>query len=113
MELNVVDISYELEDEEGLSSLFFKTGDGYFTASRLEEDEKLYLELNDQSNGEYIDPVYFEYSVRNGKMMIYVNENRTWDLGIYQNITLLFEPVSLDEFKKIGQVFKKIFKKNL
>ena len=110
MQLNVIDISYELEDEEGLSYLFFKAEDGYFTISRLVEDEKLYMELNNQSNGEYIDPIYFEYSVRNGKIMFYVNENRTWNLGIYQNITLLFEPISLDVFREIGQVIKKIFK---
>ena len=111
MELNIIDISYELEDEEGLNYLHFKTENGYFTICREEGEENLYMELNDQANGEYISPIYFEYSVRNGRIMFYVNENRTWNLGMYQNMTLIFEPIDIDKFKKIGTVIKRIFKK--
>jgi len=109
MELNVIEISYELENEEELSALFFKTENGYFIISRSKEDDKLYLELNDQSNGQYFDPDYFDFSFENGRISFFVNENRTWDLGMYQNITLTFEPVEKNKFLEMGDVVEQIF----
>ena len=39
MELNMADISYELEDEEELSNLYFKAENGYFTVRRKDGEE--------------------------------------------------------------------------
>lgn len=109
MELKVLEISYELDNEEGLNALFFQTSEGYYTISRLKEDEKLYMELNDQSMGEYFEPDYFDCSFRNGRITFHVPDNRNWNLGIYQDITLLFSPIDVDLFKAMGQVVKNIF----
>lgn len=109
MELNVINISYELDNEEGLNSLFFKTSDGYYTIARIKEDDKLYMELNNQESGKYFDPEYFDCSTRNGYISFHVPENRNWNLGIFQNIALLFTPVSIDEFRKISYVIRNIF----
>ena len=100
MELKVLEISYELDNEEGLNALFFQTSEGYYN---------LYMELNSQENGKYFDTEYFDCSVRNGCISFNVPENRNWDLGIYQNITLLFSPVNIDEFKRISMVVRNIF----
>ena len=45
MELEVVNISYEIEDDEGLSYYHFKTKNGYFSISRLESDDEIYMEF--------------------------------------------------------------------
>ena len=55
MELKVLEISYELDNEEGLNALFFQTSEGYYTISRLKEEDNLYMELNSQENGKYFD----------------------------------------------------------
>lgn len=109
MELKVLEISYELDNEEGLNALFFQTSEGYYTISRLKEEDDLYMELNSQENGEYFNTEYFEFSVRNGYISFNVPENRNWDLGIYQNITLVFSPVNIEEFKRISMVIRNIF----
>ncbi len=109
MELEVLEISYEFDNEEGLNALFFQTSEGYYTISRLKEDDKLYMELDNQSSGEYFDPDYFDCSFRNGRISFCVPDNRTWNLGIYQNITLLFSPVNVDKFKKMAMVVRNIF----
>lgn len=109
MELKILEISYELDNEEGLNALFFQTSEGYYTISRLKEEDKLYMELNSQVDGKYFDTEYFDCSVRNGYISFHVPENRNWDLGMYQNITLLFSPVSIDEFKRISMVVRNIF----
>ena len=109
MEFKVLEISYELDNEEGLNALFFQTSEGYYTISRLKEEDNLYMELNSQENGKYFDTDYFDCSVRNGCISFNVPENRNWDLGIYQNITLLFSPVNIDEFKRISMVVRNIF----
>lgn len=67
------------------------------------------MELNSQENGEYFNTEYFEFSVRNGYISFNVPENRNWDLGIYQNITLVFSPVNIEEFKRISMVIRNIF----
>ena len=113
MELNVVNISYELDNDEGLSLLYFEYENGYFTISRLDEDEKIYVELDDQSKGEYIDPDCYEIFFLNKKISFFVDQNRKWNLGIYQNITLLFEPLDSDKFKEMKNVLKHIFKNRL
>lgn len=38
MELKVLEISYELDNEEGLNALFFQTSEGYYTISKLKEE---------------------------------------------------------------------------
>ena len=56
MELFAKRMTWELDNEEGLSCLFFELEDGYFTLSRKTGAEALRLEMNDPANGQLIDP---------------------------------------------------------
>ena len=64
MELFVKRMTWELDNEEGLSCLSFELEDGYFTLSRKTGAEALRLEMNDPANGQLIDPDCFEYAQR-------------------------------------------------
>jgi hypothetical protein len=108
MILDVTNISYELNNS-GLNLLLFEHKTGYFKISRLKRDELLYVELNNPSNGKYIHPDCYELTCFNKEISFYVSENRTWELGIYQNISLLFNPVNIEKFKEIGKVIDGIF----
>jgi hypothetical protein len=107
MEYKVINIDYVLDDEEGLYSLFFEFDKGYFSVARLNEDEKVYFELNDQSNGEYyeIDEINLSY-----------NNNEIWfqypykGNEFYKEIKLLFEPIENKKYLKIEKVICKIFR---
>ena len=65
MELFAKRMTWELDNEEGLSCLFFELEDGYFTLSRKTGTEALRLEMNDPANGQLIDPDCFEYALDN------------------------------------------------
>ncbi len=56
MELFAKSMTWELDNEEGLSCLFFEWEKGYFTLSRKTGAEELRLEMNDPANGQLIDP---------------------------------------------------------
>ena len=68
------------------------------------------MELNEQSNGEYFPPDYFEIDFENGFISFYVDEDREINIGIYQNITLKFEPMEVERFKEMGGALERIFK---
>ena len=59
MELFAKRMTWELDNEEGLSCLFFELEDGYFTLSRKTGAEALRLEMNDPANGLLIAPDCF------------------------------------------------------
>lgn len=107
MELKVTNISFCAKDDDELSYIHCTTTNGYYSICKSSKDEQLYVELNDPSNGQYFYPDYFEYDIENGKVSFYVNENRKWNLGIYQNITLIFEPI--DNYKELVKTIEKIF----
>ena len=65
MELFAKRMTWELDNDEGLSCLFFELEDGYFTLSRKTGAEALRLEMNDPANGQLIDPDCFEYALDN------------------------------------------------
>ena len=65
MELFAKRMTWELDNEEGLSCLSFELEDGYFTLSRKTGAEALRLEMNDPANGQLIDPDCFEYALDN------------------------------------------------
>jgi len=52
MELFAKRMTWELDNEEGLSCLSFELEDGYFTLSRKTGAEALRLEMNDPANGQ-------------------------------------------------------------
>ena len=121
MKLQVTNMSYELDNEDGLNSLFFEYDGGYFTIARMDEDENIYLEKDDQSNGQYFDPDCFEYNFRNGEMALIINLNNirilqylkdnNLNADLYRNITLIFEPVRSERFKEMGNTLDRIFER--
>ena len=122
MDLQVTKISYELDNEESLSYLFFEYDSGYFSIAKMEKDENIHLEKDDQSNGQYFDPDCFEYSFWNGEIRLSINLNNKRILqylkdnelnaDLYRNTVLIFEPVPLEKFKEMSNVMKKIFGRN-
>jgi len=119
MELKVTDITCELDNEDGLSYLLFKYAGGYFSIGRMEEDENIYLEKDDQSNGQYCDPDCFEYCYENGEIELsidldskrilqYLKENNL-SADLYGHTVLIFDPVNPEKFKEMSNVISRIF----
>lgn len=75
MELFAKRMTWELDNEEGLSCLFFELEDGYFTLSRKTGAEALRLEMNDPANGQLIDPDCFEYALDNTRFRLNIVRN--------------------------------------
>ena len=75
MELFVKRIAWELDNDDGLSCLFFELEDGYFTLSRKTGTEALRLEMNDPANGQLIDPDCFEYALDNTRFRLNIVQN--------------------------------------
>ena len=122
MELKATKISYELNNEEGLSSVFIEYNNGYFTVARMEDEENIYIEKDDQANGEYWERDCFELSLRNGVLVISMNlnnkkllkyiEDNELRADLYSNTNITFEPIPPDEFTKLSGVIKRIFSIN-
>ena len=119
MELKATNISYELDNEEVLSYLLFEYAGGYFSIGRMEDDENIYLEKDDQSNGQYFDPDCFEYSFENGELIFSINldskrilqylKDNKLDADLYGNTVLIFDPVPSEKFKEMSNVISRIF----
>lgn len=99
--LVVNEMSFTPQNSNGISMLHCITDEGYYKITKGEMDEKVYMELNDPANGEYFDTDFFEYNISNGSLLIYVNENRPWNAGIYQHIKLLFSPLEQNDFNEL------------
>ena len=119
MELKVTNITCELDNEDGLSYLLFQYAGGYFSMGRMEDDENIYLEKDDQSNGQYFDPECFEYCYENGEIELsidldskrilqYLKENNL-SADLYGNTVLIFDPVLPEKFKEMSHVISRIF----
>ena len=101
MELFAKRMTWELDNEEGLSCLFFELEDGYFTLSRKTGAEALRLEMNDPANGQLIDPDCFEYAldntrfrlniVRNNRKVLRYLEEHHINTELYGEIVLHYE----------------------
>lgn len=107
--LVVNEMSFTPLNNNGISTLYCITDEGYYKITKGEMDEKVYMELNDPSNGEYFDTDFFEYNISNGSLSIYVNENRPWNAGIYQHIKLLFSPLEQNDFNELKLTIENLF----
>ena len=87
MELFAKRMTWELDNEEGLSCLFFELEDGYFTLSRKTGAEALRLEMNDPANGQLIDPDCFEYALDNTRFRLISCGTTERFCGIWKNTT--------------------------
>ena len=119
MELFAKRMTWELDNDEGLSCLFFELEDGYFTLSRKTGAEALRLEMNDPSNGQLIDPDCFEYAldntrfrlniVRNNRKVLRYLEERHINTELYGDIVLHYTPLSKPQLESLSAVTLRLF----
>ena len=119
MELFAKRMTWELDNEEGLSCLFFELEDGYFTLSRKTGAEALRLEMNDPANGQLIDPDCFEYALdntrfrlnimrNNRKVLRYLEEHHI-NTELYGEIVLHYTPLSKPQLESLSAVTLRLF----
>ena len=122
MELFAKRMTWELDNEEGLSCLFFELEDGYFTLSRKTGAEALRLEMNDPANGQLIDPDCFEYALdntrfrlnimrNNRKVLRYLEEHHI-NTELYGEIVLHYTPLSKPQLETLSAVTLRLFSVN-
>ena len=114
MELFAKRMTWELDNEEGLSCLSFELEDGYFTLSRKTGAETLRLEMNDPANGQLIDPDCFEYAldntrfrlniVRNNRKVLRYLEEHHINTELYGEIVLHYTPLSKPQLESLSAV---------
>ena len=119
MELFAKRITWELDNEEGLSCLFFEWEESYFTLSRKTDAETLRLEMNDPVNGQLIDPDCLEYAFddtnfrlnivwNNRKVLRYLEEHHI-NTELYGEIVLHYTPLSKPELESLSAVTLRLF----
>ena len=119
MELFAKRMTWELDNEEGLSCLSFELEDGYFTLSRKTGAEALRLEMNDPANGQLIDPDCFEYAldntrfrlniVRNNRKVLRYLEEHHINTELYGEIVLHYTPLSKPQLETLSAVTLRLF----
>lgn len=119
MELFAKRMTWELDNDEGLSCLSFELEDGYFTLSRKTGAEALRLEMNDPANGQLIDPDCFEYALdntrfrlnimrNNRKVLRYLEEHHI-NTELYGEIVLHYTPLSKPQLETLSAVTLRLF----
>lgn len=119
MELFAKRMTWELDNEEGLSCLSFELEDGYFTLSRKTGADALRLEMNDPANGQLIDPDCFEYAldntrfrlniVRNNRKVLRYLEEHHINTELYGEIVLHYTPLSKPQLESLSAVTLRLF----
>ena len=119
MELFAKRMTWELDNDEGLSCLSFELEDGYFTLSRKTGAEALRLEMNDPVNGQLIDPDCFEYAldntrfrlniVRNNRKVLRYLEEHHINTELYGEIVLHYTPLSKPQLESLSAVTLRLF----
>lgn len=119
MELFAKRMTWELDNDEGLSCLSFELEDGYFTLSRKTGAEALRLEMNDPVNGQLIDPDCFEYAldntrfrlniVRNNRKVLRYLEEHHINTELYGEIVLHYTPLSKPQLETLSAVLLRLF----
>ena len=119
MELFAKRMTWELDNEEGLSCLSFELEDGYFTLSRKTGAEALRLEMNDPANGQLIDPDCFEYAldntrfrlniVRNNRKVLRYLEEHHINTELYGEIVLHYTPLGKPQLESLSAVMLRLF----
>ena len=122
MELFAKRLTWELDNDEGLTRLFFESEESYFTLSRKTGAETLRLEMNDPANGQLIAPDCFEYAldntgfrlnfVRNNSKVLRYPEERHINTELYGEIVLYYTPLSKPQLKTVSAVFIGCFSVN-
>ena len=119
MELFAKRMTWELDNEEGLSCLFFELEGGYFTLSRKTGADALRLEMNDPANGQLIDPDCFEYAldntsfrlniVRNNRKVLRYLEEHHIIRSCMEKSSLHYTPLSKPQLETLSAVVLRLF----
>ena len=111
LELFAKRMTWELDNEEGLSCLSFELEDGYFTLSRKTGAETLRLEMNDPANGQLIDPDCFEYALDNTRFRLNIVRNNRKVLRYLEehHINLHYPPLSKPQLESLSAVVLRLF----
>ena len=119
MELFSKRMTWELDNDKGLSCLFFEWEDGYFTFSRKTGAEALRLEMNAPANGQLIDPDCFEYALDNTRFRLNIARNNRKVLRyleeyhinteLYGEIILHYAPLSKPQLETVSAVIHRLF----
>jgi hypothetical protein len=109
MEHDVLNLFIQVDDEDGVNSLFFEYSNGYFSISKIDEDEELYIEFDDQSNGFYSSIDFVQYCYTNGEIEFLFDEELIKKHTIFKKITLYFQPLNNKKFEDFKKVLKNIF----
>ena len=97
MELFAKRMTWELDNEEGLSCLFFELEDGYFTLSRKTGAETLRLER-------------FRLNiVRNNRKVLRYLEEHHINTELYGEIVLHYTPLSKPQLESLSAVTLRLF----
>lgn len=111
MELFAKRMTWELDNDEGLSCLFFELEDGYFTLSRKTGAEALRLELIDPDCFEYaLDNTRFRLNiVRNNRKVLRYLEEHHINTELYGEIVLHYTPLSKPQLETLSAVTLRLF----
>ena len=110
MELFAKRMTWELDNEEGLSCLFFELEDGYFTLSRKTGADALRLEMNDPANSQLIDNTRFRLNiVRNNRKVLRYLEEHHINTELYGEIVLHYTPLSKPQLESLSAVTLRLF----
>ena len=97
----------DYKTDDGLSGLVFKFEDGgYFSVSRLEDDEDVYIEANDQSFGTYANDVSYELQSNSAVFSFPAEIQKT--INEKSPLEIKYQ-LSNSELVKIKKVLKEIF----
>ena len=100
MELFAKRMTWELDNDEGLSCLSFELEDGYFTLSRKTGAEALRLEMNAR----------FRLNImrNNRKVLRYLEEHHI-NTELYGEIVLHYTPLSKPQLETLSAVTLRLF----
>ena len=102
MELFAKRMTWELDNEEGLSCLFFELEDGYFTLSRKTGAEALRLDALDNTR--------FRLNiVRNNRKVLRYLEEHHINTELYGEIVLHYTPLSKPQLETLSAVVLRLF----
>ena len=108
MELFSKRMTWELDNDKGLSCLFFEWEDGYFTLSRKTGADALRLEINDPAYA--LDNTSFRLNiVRNNRKVLRYLEEHHINTELYGEIVLHYTPLSKPQLETLSAVTLRLF----
>ena len=119
MELFAKRVTWELDNEEGMSCLSFDLEDGYFTLHRQAGAEARRLEMTDPANGQLMYPDCFASAldntrfrlniVRNNRKVLRYLEEHHINTELYGEIVLHYTPLSKPQLESLSAVVLRLF----